>query len=136
MRTYGRFLKGGDLALVLIMALITVGTYWAFGFRPAGAENDLVINAWIAGELVYSEPLEEGDYQVEIWLPRDGQAVLEVEDGSVRVLPMPDHLCPRHICSHVFGQISRPGENIICVPNQLVVELSGSGEADVDAVTY
>lgn len=138
MRSYRGLLKPGDLALVLAMILVTAATYWLYGLWPGGDGGDMILKVWIGGELVYSELLSPEEYQVEIPLPRGEageHAVILASEGRVRVLPLPSYLCPRHICSHVFGEISRPGENIICVPNRLVVELEGAGESEVDAVT-
>ncbi len=137
MKKYTQMMKPGDLVIVLVMLLLTAGSYMIFVSQPAHGEGDLIIEARIGGEMVYSEPLrsENAPYEVSIPLPRGGEAVLSVTEDSVRVLPMPDWLCPRKICSHVFGEISNPGQNIICVPNRLVIELVGLEHPDVDGIT-
>ena len=65
---------------------------------------------------------------------KGGEALLEVKGGAIRLLPMPDSVCPRKICSHT-GWIRRAGETIICVPNRLAIRLTGESEGGVDAVT-
>jgi len=60
-----------------------------------------------------------------------GVANLEVQDGRVRVLRMPDHMCPNHICSNT-GWISRPGQVIVCMPNMMVVTIVGGQEREID----
>ncbi|MBT9161710.1 MAG: hypothetical protein DDT27_00247 [Dehalococcoidia bacterium] len=138
MTRYMQMMKPGDVVVIAIMVMVIIGSYFTLGLNPAHGEgSDLVIEVRIAGELVYSAPLRRGETPrtVSIPLPRGEEAVLAVTETSVRVLPMPDHLCPRHICSLVMGEISSPGQNIICVPNRLVIELVGSGEPAVDATT-
>jgi len=41
--------------------------------------------------------------------------------------------CPRKICMRQ-GKISKPGESLVCLPNQIVVSIEGS--AKTDAVSY
>lgn len=130
-------MKGGDLVVIAIMVVLTAASYMAFGLRPVHGEGERTIQVTIGGEVVYSEPLRsaEAPYTVSIPLPRGSEAVLAVTEDSVRVLPMPDWLCPQHICSHVFGEISSVGQNIICAPNRLVVELVGSDQPELDTIT-
>ncbi|MEW6081273.1 MAG: NusG domain II-containing protein [Bacillota bacterium] len=67
---------------------------------------------------------------VPIQLP-GGVANIEVQGGRVRVLRLPDHMCPNHICSNT-GWISRPGQVIVCMPNMMVVTIVGGQEREVD----
>lgn len=62
-----------------------------------------------------------------------GTAYVEIKEGRVRVLEMPDYLCPLHICSNT-GWISSSGQAIVCMPNRMVVSIVGGGhtrEVDV-----
>lgn len=43
--------------------------------------------------------------------------------------------CPDKICVH-HSAISNTGENIICLPHQLVIEIKGGKENDLDGVAY
>ena len=55
---------------------------------------------------------------------------VEAEQGRVRVS---HSACPSQDCVHT-GWVSRSGGQIICLPNRLVVTVTGGG-ADADAVT-
>lgn len=55
-----------------------------------------------------------------------GISVLEIEEGKIRMLASP---CPDHICVHQ-GWISKPGEAIVCVPNEVSVAVEGDGGVD------
>ena len=59
-------------------------------------------------------------YPLTIRLTSDGA---EVSESS----------CPSLDCQHT-GHISRSGESIICLPNKLVIRLSGGSDDGVDAV--
>ena len=55
---------------------------------------------------------------------------LRIEDGKVRMI---DSDCRGSDCVHE-GQISKTGETIVCLPNKVVVEITG-GEGDFDAIS-
>ncbi len=61
-----------------------------------------------------------------------GTTLVEVRDGRARILDSP---CP-HPCRH-GGWVSRPGQAAACVPNRVVLQVTGSptGE-DFDAETH
>ena len=53
-----------------------------------------------------------------------------IKDGEARMewADCPDQICVDH------RAVSRNGESIICLPNQVVVTVASSEESDVDAV--
>ena len=55
----------------------------------------------------------EGDYHLTILLDRDGVRVAESD-------------CPGQDCVHT-GTITRAGQSIVCLPEQVVVQLTGGG---------
>ena len=62
----------------------------------------------------------EGDYHLTILLDRDGVRVAESD-------------CPGQDCVHT-GTITRAGQSIVCLPEQVVVQLTGGGGGGPDAV--
>ena len=79
----------------------------------------------------------QGEDSEHIHVPlENGEAILEVIDGQVRVLPMPREVCPLQICSSV-GFIDKPGQAIVCLPNRMVVTIVGEEEDpyDLDGIT-
>ncbi len=62
-------------------------------------------------------------------------AVLEINEGRVRMLPLDPKLCPRGICAHT-GWISRNYQSIVCVPNRIIISFSDKKLDGVDGVTY
>ena len=64
-----------------------------------------------------------------------GEAVLEIADGRIRMIPMSDKLCSKHICSKK-GWISRAWDIIVCLPNRIVVRVVGEKEAgEIDLIS-
>ena len=60
----------------------------------------------------------------------DGKNTLVIRDGTAR---MEEADCPDQICVH-HREISRNGESIICLPNQVVVSVKSSEESELDGV--
>jgi len=80
---------------------------------------------------------EETEKKVEIPFGENDEheAILEVSQGRVRMLPISEDLCPRGICSHT-GWIERSYQSIVCVPNRIIVSFRKTEPEDVDGVTY
>lgn len=82
---------------------------------------------YVDGELVQEVSLEtEGEILIH---GNPGDNVLEIRNGTVR---MKEASCKNHICIQQ-GEISKDKETIICLPNQIVVEIS-SKHHEMDAV--
>ena len=56
---------------------------------------------------------------------------ISIRDGSVRVLRAD---CPRQICVRA-GAIRRSGQQIVCAPNHILIELETSSGKGLDAIT-
>ena len=49
-----------------------------------------------------------------------------IENGKVRV---ENSVCPSGSCEH-SAAVSKKGESIICLPNKILIQISGEGETD------
>ena len=56
---------------------------------------------------------------------------IQAEPGRIRIT---ESACPSQDCVHT-GWISRAGQQIICLPDKLVISLSGSGSQEFDAIS-
>lgn len=54
------------------------------------------------------------------------------ENGEIRMI---QSSCPDLICVH-HRPVSRTGENIVCLPHKLVIEIIGAQENELDGVVY
>ena len=61
-----------------------------------------------------------------------GRAVIEIKEGRVRAV---ESSCFQKICVNT-GWINKPVQNIICLPNKVLVTIEGKGSPKIDAVSY
>ena len=97
-------------------------TWWDGAVAALVAALAVLSAVWYYGGLESSGPLTvtvEGDYHLTILLDRNGVRVAESD-------------CPGQDCVHT-GVITRAGQSIVCLPEQVVVQLSGGGSGP-DAV--
>ena len=117
-----------DALVVLAVLAAAVGIF--FAFRPQGG-NFLTARIVLDNELVAELPLSTLTQSVTLDVPGARYPItVEAQQGRVRVSHSD---CPSQDCVHT-GWVSRPGGQIICLPNRLVITVSGAG-ADADAVT-
>ncbi len=56
---------------------------------------------------------------------------LEISDGRAKMTAAD---CPDKLCMHQKAA-AKQGETIVCLPNKVVVEVQGEGQAEIDAVS-
>jgi hypothetical protein len=119
LRPKSRFrpLKIGDI-LVIILFLSFVF------FLPKKRGEKVIISVDKTNNFVY--PLNQ-DKEI-IVKGKLGEAKVVIRDGRVRILDSP---CPLKICEKK-GWISKRGDFIICIPNRVVIKITGK---EYDAVT-
>lgn len=123
-------IKKNDILLICILLLIVAiwwgGSWWAG--RGVMASQVLI---WQDKVLVGTYPLNRTQSVI---LPLDskyGHNKLVIENDSVRMLEAD---CPDQVCVHT-GPISKPGQTIVCLPNRVVIEITGSGEVLIDDIS-
>lgn len=118
-----------------LIVIISLGAFVLFGFRFfSDTDSGLKAEVVLEGRIIQTLSVAENEGQIiRVIMPR-GTAEVEIRAGAVRILEMPDDLCPRKICSHT-GWIKRSGETIICVPNRLMVRLTQDADLKIDAIT-
>lgn len=120
-------LLDGAVALLVILAAIAL----LFSFRSAGG-NILTARIVLDGEeiAVYdlsalkepvSLPLENCPYPL----------VIQIEPGRIRVA---ETTCGSRDCVRT-GWVDRAGGRIICLPNRLIITLTGTDPLEFDAVS-
>ena len=116
-----------DLLLWLVLAAVGGGMVLLFRLtRPPAA----TVVVRVGGTLRASYSLMENRV-VTVTGVGGGTNELHIEEGTVYLTEAscPDHLCVKQ------GIIRRAGESIVCLPNQVVVELRSELEAELDGVT-
>jgi len=126
-----RFYKtsGWDLLLmgsIILFSVISIlGVIRHRNQRPGGEKAVLIYQNQRLIEEVSLEKdkavfLEKGNMQIEIKAQR------------VRVVRS---VCPQHVCMNM-GWIKYSGQTIVCVPNQVLIEIKSTEPAVIDAVSY
>ena len=122
-----RYFKRGDITLIAVLLILS-------GASLAGVHHYSLNGRHAVVEV-------NGRRVLELSLDRDvtttvagplGETVIIVEDGTVRIedSPCPDHYCVR------MGRLRHRGEIAVCVPNSVVVRISGGSDNDsYDGVT-
>ena len=88
--------------------------------RVSGSEEKVRIIS--GGELVGIYPLEK---DIEVEVKHDGHLnIVSIKDKKVY---MEYSDCRNQICVHT-GEITQPGDTIVCLPNYVIVEIIGNGE--------
>ena len=117
---------------ILILCLLLLGVISFFGIE--WYKNASTINAEVVVSVNGSETkrysLNE-EIRITIESADGGYNVLVVEGGAawIEEASCPDKLCRNH------GKISKNGETLVCLPNQVVVEIVNGEEPDVDMST-
>ncbi|HOA36558.1 MAG TPA: NusG domain II-containing protein [Bacillota bacterium] len=132
-------LKMADYIIIAVLILAGCAGLW-LNLQQSGASPQKYLTIYVDNELVaelsfapddhfsYSFPYARGRHS----------AVLEIEGGRARLLPLPEELCPKGICSHT-GWISRSYESIVCLPNRIMIVFSHTPPEEggnIDGITY
>ncbi len=134
-------------AMVLILVLICILSVISIAVNRS--KNNLTVNVYSCGELIYSERLKNIDKDIYLTIiPASGNEHPTVLDGFrspegdynvVRINAsgacVADSSCKNAICFHT-GTINTPGIPIACLPNRLLITIIGDSEAGNDAYTY
>lgn len=109
-------LVGGILLLALLLFLAV---------RPGEQGAYAVVRQ--DGEEIGRYPL---DQDRTVTIGEEQYNILQIEGGAASVM---EANCGDHTCVRT-GAVSREGEVIVCLPHKLIVEITGGGTADFDAI--
>lgn len=113
--------------VVVALAALLVGAAWAALWRDDGPAEYAQLSTPGAPD----QRLALATDQVHDVQGRIGTSRLEVRDGRVRFTDSP---CVGRYCVHA-GWLSRSGQVAACLPNGVVVEVTG-GDREYDAVSF
>ena len=126
----GRPMKKNDLILIAALLAVALLAY-------AGVSLYSKVSTNKAEAVVYQQGKEQGRYRlsentvVEISLENGDYNILQIREGQAEITEAscPDKTCVRH------RPISRQGESLVCLPNQLVVEIENGADSGIDGAT-
>lgn len=112
----------GDWMVLLFFVLLIL---WSIRVLWFGSEGETVICLTPEGVTRFS--LSESR---EVMLHGAlGTTLVQISDGRARVL---DSACPNKVCCRM-GDISRSGQVIACLPNQVSIRIEGKVESEQDS---
>ena len=126
----GRPMKKNDLILIAALLAVALLAY-------AGVSLYSKVRTNKAEAVVYQQGKEQGRYRlsennvVEIYLENGDYNILQIREGQAEITEAscPDKTCVRH------RPISRQGESLVCLPNQMVVEIENGADSGIDGAT-
>lgn len=128
---------------ILVGAILVWGFvgFW-FNIQQASASGQKYAAIYVQNQMQAELSLSTEDrYEYSFTFGENGEhtALVEVEEGRIRMMPLDGDICPKHICSHT-GWIEYSYESIVCLPNQIMIvftdRTAGSGEEGLDGVTF
>jgi hypothetical protein len=127
----GDFMTKWDKLLIGLILVSSIGAMFIISGMAMNYDNRYV-EISIDGELYKKYSLDD-TLDKEITIDTDyGTNVIYIEEGSVH---MEESTCPDKLCIKQ-GSIDRPGEIIVCLPNKILVEITGQTDDRPDAVSH
>lgn len=123
--------KKNDRMLILLVLAVGIAACGAISWY-SGTNTKRPEAVVITAGKEYGRYLLSRDCQVEIRQDNGGCNMLVIENGTAR---MEEASCPDKICVNQ-GAIYKKGETIVCLPNQVTVEVRNGEEKDVDFSTH
>lgn len=118
-------LKKNDKLLILGVTVIAFIVFIFYSIT--GGEEAAAVTVKVDGELQGTYSLSE-EQEIEI---NGGTNLLQIKDGKADMIEAD---CPDKLCVNQKA-ISKNLENIICLPNQVIVEVQSTDNSEYDAVT-
>ncbi len=120
------------IAVLLVLNLLAL-VFIVRGNAANALENYAVIqiNGEVVEKIQYSKISDLRSYSFKIG---DEIAEIEIKDGRVRMKAMDKSICPEGICSDT-GWIEGSYENIVCLPNKIIVTLEKIEESALDVIS-
>lgn len=123
-----------DATLVLILAVVSCGVL-AYYVWPRSANEDVLAFVYVSAKKQELEPGRDfidlsrvgakKNYLIQGKLKGEsGRVVVTVEPGKISIS---ESGCPNQYCVR-SGAISRPGQTIICAPNEVLITLQGASD--------
>ncbi len=116
--------------LVLLAVLLLFGVLAFFAVRMLTQKNGTDVQVLLHGEIYGTYPLSE---EQKIPVHQNGTVTntLQIADGTVKMIQAD---CPDELCVHQ-NAIAGQGETIVCLPNQVVVQILGTKEPGLDSIS-
>lgn len=127
-------MKKLDKVIIISILLIAVIFFGVIKYRENNMKknsNTLYAHVYVE-EKLYKVINISDNHSEKIVVETDlGKNIIYIHDNGIEVV---EANCDDHICKKM-GFKREPGEIIVCLPNQVFIEIKGNQEADVDEVS-
>ena len=119
--------------VVIVCVLVVAAVVYAVFVGALWNEQPKSVEVFVDGEKYASYNFAEisGAKSVKI-NTKYGHNVLEITNDGAR---MTESSCPDKV-DVLCGEISKPGQMIVCIPNRVSVKILGKEKLNIDKVTY
>lgn len=116
----------GDKILVFLLIVASIASFWFIREANKNISNRY-ISIQVDGKEIKTIPFNEDTIgTTEVIQTEYGRNVIAIGDQTVRAIEAD---CPDKL-DVLQGEIRRPGQLIVCLPNRLVIEIRGTGTTD------
>lgn len=122
--------KNNHLDLVIIACMIAIGLF-AMTIVLFVQKDGEMVTVEVSSREVASFPLSE-DVTYVIDGKNGGTNTLMIKDGYAWV---EEASCPDGLCRNM-GKIHNSSQSIICLPNEVVIRITGGEDSEIDAVIH
>ena len=137
------------IPFIMIAILVLITAVSLLSIILGRSKNNLTVNVYSCGELVFSEQLKHIDRDIYLTIiPAEENGHPTVLEGFrsytgdfnvVRInasgASVANSSCKNQLCFYT-GTINTPGIPIACLPNRLLITITGDNETGNDAYTY
>lgn len=123
-------MKKNDIILIAVIVLLALIGFGGISLYFSGSTKDAEVIVYLDGKEYGRYPLRQ-EKVIEIRQEDGNYNAVQIKDGKADML---DASCPDGICVKHYS-ISKRGENIVCLPNKIVVEIKNGAESEVDGST-
>lgn len=112
------------IAVMILMSIVAAaGLYY---YMKGGDYAYVYVDGVLKGEYALDE-----DIEVFVKGYKDDGNTLVIRDGSAYFT---EASCPDKLCINQ-GRISRVGQELVCLPNRIIIKIGGKDDGEYDAVT-
>ena len=122
-----RILKKMDIIIIVFLLILSFTPHLIFSNTLSKNYSSTYVNIKTSGKVYDNIELSSFKGEKTIVIASDhGNNTISINNGSVKIIEADcnDSLCVKQ------GLISNVGENIICLPNKLIIEIKGD-ESDI-----
>ncbi len=123
-------MKKNDVILIAVLLTAALAVFGGIALFSAKNTKDAEAVVYLEGEEQGRYPLDQ-DATVKIEAASGGYNILEIHGGKADIT---EASCPDKICVN-HRPVNHQGESLVCLPNEVVVEIVNGGEPAMDTST-